>query len=261
MKNIFRILTVTCIAGALASRGADAGPAADKKWWSSLIPESIGTRSTYNQFIDYSRGPNDHYLGSIAYLRDRRDLTPDRVFADWALCKYCFVEVTWDAVKADATGHHYNSAGQYVLDDVDGVINMSGPILTLVGRYPNSTVVTPYAGVGIAIWNAVFDHHYWHRLGYQSVASWEADGSPSPTADNPGFRHIFIDDNNGFVATVGLDVRLAPHWSLDFYGRYIDINTRYHYQLVRGDGSMYRNVTGEFPMSNYVGGLGVRYSF
>ncbi len=253
MKKVLCGLVAILALGTLNVRAqnAAAAPAGDSQQGASFIP-SIGTRVTHYWLTDHSRNDNNTYLGSIDQFDARQINFPTKLYADWRLCRYANCELTWDQIKAAAQSEH--GAG-----DSDGTVIMQGPILTLDARYPNSTRLTPHAGVGVALWNGHFDHAPWHEYGFSSETDWEAAGEPGDSP-NGKYRHIYVDNALGFVATIGADYAICRNWSVDIYGRYIDINPDYDYRVNVG-GSTALERKGSFPMSNFAAGLGVKYSF
>lgn len=249
VKKLSRVMVVVavlllCLVGPAVAR-------AQEPWYSALVPDAVGTRVTSFWLLDHSRDKN-HFLGSIDELHARQDYLPYKVFLDWDLGRYAFVDLTWDKISADAQSRHGR-------DDTDGIVDMGGPILTVNLRYPNKTPLTPYAGIGIAPWSATFDHASWHEYGFSSVAAWEAAGKPDHSI-NGKTRPIILDDSVGFVAAAGLGYALTGHWSLDLYGRYVNISTDYTYS-VYVNGKHRAGGSGSFPLSNIAAGLGVNYSF
>lgn len=228
------------------------GRAEEGSWAKELVPDAVGTRVTQYWLLDTSREKGDTFLGSIDGLDARQDLWPYKVFAQWNLGSHAFLEGTWDRVEAVAQSEHGKG-------DSDGTLEMYGPVLTLNGRLPTGTRFTPFAGIGLAPWRANFDHASWHHYGYESVAEWKADGSPTEPR-NGKVRHINVDDSVGYVATLGVDVALGKDWVLDFYGRYMDISTDHQFTVDQGHTRLI-NVEGAFPLDNIAIGIGLARTF
>jgi opacity protein-like surface antigen len=266
MKKLIRGLSVTVVAFAMSAQAQSLNTpkvslgGSQQDWYSWIVPASIGTRSTYTWLIDHSRNdpnpqtgdPGTRYLGSIDALHEHENELPTKVFADWNLCQYANLEITWDKLSASAQSNHG-------ADDTDGIIVLDGPIFTVNALYPNSSPVKPFAGIGIAPMFAQFDHQPWHEYGFGSVAEWQAAGEPNQSLNGKD-RHIYLHNAIGFVATAGFDYQLTQNWSVNVYTRYMDIDTHYKYDLVL-HGVHDTQSTGVFPMSNYAAGLGVKYTF
>ena len=213
---------------------------------------SVGTRSTYYWLQDDHRSMSDTFIGNISDLDAAQDLAPWKVYIDYDFNRYAGLELTWDQVEADIV----NGVGT---KSTDGTIHMGGPILTLVGRWPNASAFTPFLGAGAAFWNASFDHSAWWKYGYANEEAY-ADSGRVNEPRNGKTRNMTFEDNIGFVATAGVDCRVGRHWSADLYLRYIDISTEDTYTL-NAPGHDPDVTRATFPLDHLAAGLGVSYHF
>lgn len=206
---------------------------------------SIGTRITHYELTTERK---DFFLGHINRLEAVEDYAPTKLYADWWMCRYSGVELTWDRVEAKT--HNNDPEGIS-----DGNMVAQGPIATVLLRLPNSTRVTPMIGVGWAFMSVSFDELPWWSLGYGSPADYEALGSPS--APRGKTREMMPKDNaSGLVLTADVDVRLAAHWSVDLYVRNMDLDAKMGYRTA-GEIKAAKTI----PLGNTAMGLGVKYVF
>ena len=203
----------------------------------------IGTRITYFWLRDRKRDfqagigatPGSFY-GSINQLDAQQNYLPLKIFVDYKFSPYCGVELMYDQLRADAItqidGHS------------DGTINLIGPIASIIGRYPNATRLTPYAGLGVAYFFAKFDEN----------PRWS-----EPPGRN--FRQTFeLDNTAGWIVCGGCDVKISGPWSADLFLRYTEVDVSGIHWL----NGQENNIGGrhpDFPLSNIAAGMGVRYSF
>lgn len=241
-----KILMMVLAAVSVGARGAE------NTWVEALVPDAVGTRITHFEPRETSRNGNDSFLGSIDEFDPEQDYAPVKIFAQWNFGKYVFVEATWDHIEDEALSDHGSG-------DSDGDIWMSGPVLTLNARLLNESRFTPYAGVGLAIWDAGFDHADWHHYGFDSIADWKAVGEPQQPRNGKS-RDIDLENAVGFVAAVGLDIELTAHWHLDLLCRYVDIETDYQFTVQFGE-KVENRVKGTFPMEHFAAGAGIAYVF
>ncbi len=212
---------------------------------------SIGTRMIYFRLMKENK---QTFLGNINRLEEKQDMAPDRLYVNWYPTRYAGAELTWD--KARATTHNQNSeTGQG-----DGDFVFSGPILTLMFRYPNETGFTPYGGIGMAFLNCSFENDAWWYYGWPSPEAYEAAGSPSEFR-NGYKREITVENANAFVIAAGCDYRLDSHWLAEFYVRYMSLDLDAHY--VHGDSTLDPSTshTTKIPFDNVALGVGIRYTF
>lgn len=180
---------------------------------------SIGTRLTYFRLMKEKK---ETFLGNINRLEAEQDLAPDRLYATWYPTRHVGAELTWDTARAKT--HNRNS--EIGLGDGDFVF--SGPILTLMLRYPNTTAFTPYGGIGMAFLSCSFENDPWWYYGWPSPEAYEDAGSP--TEFRNGYkREIRVDNADAFVVVAGCDYRLGEHWFADVYLRYLSLDLDAHY--------------------------------
>jgi outer membrane protein W len=209
---------------------------------------SVGTRLTY---VSLKQANKDFFLGHLNHMEVDQDLAPYKVFADWFFLPYLGVELTWDKMRAKV----FNEPDPDGTRTSDGAWVISGPIATVVARYPNDSKFTPAVGVGAAFMSETFEHAGWWHWGYSSVQQYEAAGSPAAPYKG-GTRTLDPKDSVGFVVTADCDYRFNDHWAADVYGRYMSISADTHWTN-RGEDKGNTSV----PLDNYVLGLGVKYVF
>jgi hypothetical protein len=208
----------------------------------------LGTRITYYKLIEDERGADggETFLGQISNLDAEQDYAPYKLFADVMYNKYVGAEITWDKVSAATI----NRGGS-----TDGDVTLMGPIFSLIGRYPNDTIFTPYAGIGVAFLSGSFDEVDWWHYGWASEADYVAAGSPA-TYRHKKSRRIVVDDVTAFPISMGCAIKVAGGWSADLYFRYMQADADAEFlenERVLG--------TGSFAMGNYAFGIGAKYVF
>lgn len=212
----------------------------------------LGTRMMHTILLDASQ----HYIGRLDELEVNQDYTPTGLFADYFFTETWGVELAWSDVDADAR----NSGGGNATGDADGDVSYAGPVLTVIGRFPNDYGWTPYGGAGFCYLDGEFHEATWWHQGYSSKEDWESLGKPV-RARGGKQRRLNADDTFGVVLTAGADYALAEHWSAGIYGRLLfaegdaDVEERRGHEIT-GDES-----TGSFDVSNLALGLTVKYDF
>jgi opacity protein-like surface antigen/TolB-like protein len=229
-----------------------------KDWLSNHL--QIGTRITrFNLMKTRKSGENGdasgNFLGSIQELEAIEDYWPTKLYADVYPIRYLGIELTWDDARA-RTGawslpeYPYHSDGDFVI---------SGPIVSLIGRYPNSTKFTPYAGAGIAFLHGKFLSSAWWHGGYHSVGDWQAAGEPDESA-LPVARNIDVDNVHGTVYFAGCDYAVTDNLLAGIYVRYMEVSLDAHYsETILG--TVYPLGDYSIPMDNIAYGLGISYAF
>ena len=210
----------------------------------------LGTRITHFVLVDED---DDSFLGSIDHLGDEQDYLPYKLFADYLFNPYFGVELTYDRVEAVAktSADDNHTDGNFVLD---------GPILTAFGRYPNDSICTPFAGAGVAYFQADFEAQDWWGLGYSSPADYASVGSPNEPRGGKT-RELNPDDALGFVVTAGSAFKISEHWSADLYARYMTIETDVEFLIKQNGDVIDDNGTTTVPFDNFAFGAGVKYVF
>lgn len=247
-----RVLAAVGLALGLVDTSVAAEPAVQKEWYEGKL--AIGTRATWFSLLDDKHTLDDAFLGNLDQLDDDQDYAPYKLFAQYWFCEWGGLEVSWDKIAAEVINEPEKGAV------ADGSVEMSGPIVSVLGRYENETVYTPYLGLGVAIWSASFDHAPWHEYGYASPEAYAAAPEPKNKPQGGKTRDITVDDAIGLTITTGCDIFLTEHWSLDLYARYLDVAADAHYQLFLGDTPKNRD-EGSFPLEHVALGLGAKYTF
>jgi outer membrane protein W len=122
----------------------------------------------------------------------------------------------------------------------NGNVELSGPSVTVLGRYPLPQLesVTPYAGLGLVFFSGNF--------------------AMDPDWHENGRRYMESDDETGILATLGASVRIYEQFEADLSLSYIRARPSARYRLWIDDGY---SATWEFPMDSWVYQLGLKYAF
>lgn len=229
MKVLSRVLVV-CMFAALSiclDKTMMAAQQAGDTFLSSYIENKleIGTRITHVVLLEDSRGEpnNGSFVGSITMLKEDQDYLPTRFYVQYKITPCFGVGVSYDRVGAEAWDY----------GGTDGTTVLSGPLLYLLGCYPNSTKFTPFCELGAAFYSAKFEE----SGGWGKV----------------GGKEFVLDNTQGFYLAAGCDWLLHEQFALDIYGRYMNVDV---------DGVF--NPDGEdiiFTMSNLTFGLGAKFIF
>jgi hypothetical protein len=215
----------------------------------------IGVRTTKFSLDETSR-PEDEtheetFLGAINQLEAEQDSNFDRFYLVYMFSPYVGVEWTTDHVAART--RNFNNGLS------DGFLEVEGPIISLILRYPIKDRVIPFLGFGKASWDATFHHDEWWTLAWPSPESYDEAGRPG-TARNDQGRFIEVSGGSSSVFTYGVVVKITRYLAADFMVREmsLDIDAQFIRQIGEG-----RDVfdTGDFPMSHKAYGGGVRYVF
>jgi outer membrane protein W len=217
----------------------------------------IGLRSISFQLeTDHksSSGGRDTFLGSITDLEEDNDLVPTRIFVDYLVTPFWGVELSYDKiVAATKTSSAVNAVKS------DGDVELSGPILSVFGRYPNDTAFVPYAGLGIAFYDADFSGTAHWALGYSGPAEYAAAGSPN-TSKGGRTRSMDVDVDPEFVIYGGALWNFRDHWALDLYIRQMDVDVDASFTgKVRERVEQVKK--GSFPMGHVAYGASMHYIF
>jgi outer membrane protein W len=223
-----------------ASAGFNGGTATRTDGFGDFLKDrvEIGTRFTFFSLEDSSRGASDHFFGSIDRLDAVQNFWPVKLFVNYKMNTHWGFDLTWDQIQAKTITK---------LDShTDGTIKTAGPVLSVFGRYPNSTPFTPYAGVGVTYLFAGFDDD----------PRWEHPDTNVAILD----QTFSLDNTWGWVAYVGLSAQLAEHWAADMFVRHMGADVKGKHYVVTADG-VGEDDTLKFPLSNDAFGIGVRYAF
>lgn len=215
----------------MLSSGSDAlarAQLADNDFYNSYIANKleIGTRITHVVLLEDSKGEpyNGSFVGSITMLKEDQDYLPTKFYVQYKFMPCLGVGLSYDRVSAEAWDH----------GGTDGTTVLSGPLLYLLGCYPNSTKFTPFCELGAAFYSADFDE----------------DSGWGPN------KEFVLDDTDGFYLALGCDYRLHDWWSLNIYGRYVNVDVDGVYNL---NGDYREDVL--FTMSHLAFGIGAKFTF
>lgn len=187
-----------------------------------------GTRTTYFILLNDTRGErfHDSFVGSITKLKEDQDFVPAKVYIQYKIWP-CF-----------GIGGSYDSFGAEAWDEsgTDGTAMLSGPLLYLLGCYPNSTVFTPFCELGTAFYSAHF----------RNSSTWGTLGN----------KVMDLNNTVGSYAALGCDVKVRDRLALNIYSRYMSVDVDGVFML---NGKKRENII--FTTSHLAVGLGVKYSF
>lgn len=212
----------------------------------------IGLRLTKSELEDNSRSPDDAFLGNITKLEGDEDFNMN-LFFDVMFIKYVGIEYT--SYKLTADTYNWNSGTS------DGSMEICGPVWSVIGRFPNRTRFTPYAGIGRAFVDADFKPDTWWYLGYGSEDQWISYGKPTHGYRNIR-RNIAVDGDDQTVMFFGCAIRITDWLSADLYYRSMDITLDAHYHRTGAysfDES--QDEDGEFVLDHTTMGFGLKYVF
>jgi outer membrane protein W len=240
-----RIILSTLLAMSLAGAVSAAENAASASSESALAGLEIGTRLIHVELQNDKQGRGIQingdwggtYLGSINYIDEDQDYAPTRLYLQYFFHDYVGVGVSYDNVEAE-TAEDRSALGLPNLPG-DGNIGVRGPILYVVGRYPNESAFTPFAEIGVAFYNAYFDE--------------------DPNWSDGGLRRMDPEDTEALVVAVGCDYALTENLSVNVYLRAVenaDVDIAWYR---RGDPEPQRS--GSFPLDYYGAGVGIKYAF
>lgn len=190
------------------------------------------------------------FLGYINELHAEQSSTP-RIAIGYRINPYLALNYTHDRVEA-RTWNFNNQLS-------DGVVRMSGPILSLIASYPVTDWLAPYAGFGYAPWKSSFDHDAWWTLGYGSPDAYQAAGSPPVTRETRR-RLIRVDDRSGWILRGGVELRIHRHWLIDAGIRRHSLSTGAHFYHLQ-NGRRHLISSGDFDLSHTMVSLGLRGIF
>ncbi|MBP7274731.1 MAG: outer membrane beta-barrel protein [Kiritimatiellae bacterium] len=177
-----------------------------------------------------------NFIGSIWGLDEEQDLLP-RLHVQYMFMPYFGAGITYDHVGAKTVDWGNEEATR---TSSDGTVEIWGPMLYLTGRYPNSTLCTPFAELGWVSYRASFD----------TSSAWAATA--------PGYR-FEVDDTSGTFFGVGVDVEVHDRWSVSLYYRRMndaEVDARAYFTPGPRVGRY-----GAFPMEYTMFGLGATYRF
>lgn len=208
----------------------------------------IGTRLAYRTLTDSDSGNkggtygSGTFLGTIYGLDENQSYAPDKIFMTYYFSDHFGFELAHDRMLARTLAMDiYTDA-----EKTDGDVILSGPTLSLLGRYGNTTPLTPYAGIGLGFFNGDFDE----------TAEWAHSNLSLGERD----RLMVVDSTTALLFTAGVAWAIKDHWFLDCSLQYIRADadaTFYGYT----DGTLDTEQTGHFPIDNVALRLGAGFSF
>ncbi|MGQ9661343.1 MAG: hypothetical protein ACUVWX_03280 [Kiritimatiellia bacterium] len=226
---------------------------------SPIISERLrlGLRLVYRSLLDRKRTLANTFLGSINELDLMQTSFPAGLFAQWLFNDYLAAEIAWEHLRVKTVTAFDKHT--------DGTFDLAGPMLTLIGRYPNRSRFTPAGGIGLFFINAEFENDpIWHN-GFdfdrvEEYYAWLEAGSPSwPNGGKQ--RTIDAKDARGTVFAAGCEIRIAKRFWGEVSLRFVQAAVDGHYYISRyGKIIDNRGIT-SFPMSHLSCGIGLMYSF
>ncbi len=223
----------------------------------------IGIRFRQVNLEDDQRTADDSFLGSITELNNRSsyELISWLTF-DWLFNPYVGGRLVWEQVRAQT----FTDQGTSGLNHSDGKVDLFGPSLMLLLRYPNQTRFVPTVGIGYAWLTSSFEHNpVWHNgfggpARQQGYDAWVAAGSP-PWPNNGYQRTISLDDTTAVILYGELAFQITPQLDIHGYIESMDVKgVDLSYEL-SSYGNTFRTESAVFPMSNTSYGLGLRWTF
>lgn len=220
----------------------------------------IGTRVTYTILTESDSGAagggqgEGTFLGTIYALDENQDYIPKNIFARYYFSKYIGIELAYDSVEAETV-----APSDYTTTKTDGDVSLSGPTISLVGRYPNSSSFTPYVSLGIGFFSGDFEESADWALGYYDPAEYAALGSPS-TSYNGVTRVMDVDDEIAVLFGIGIAYSFTEHFSLDMSLQYTVAEADATFSSYKY-GTLTSEQDGSFPLDNVAVRAGLTYSF
>ncbi len=194
----------------------------------------VGLRSSYFELHDSTRGPGNHFLGSLDEFIEEQNHLP-LPYVNIHFNPYLAVAVGYGTLRVK-TWSRPNDQGE--IGHSDGSIDVSGPTVSGQLRFPNRSRYTPFLEVGLLIYHTYFDH----------LDAWR-------NARGDRNSHLIdIDDQYGCRLGIGCDIDLNEQWSLVVMLERASLEvdaTYYIYGQVRDE------VT--FPLDHTNYGIGVKY--
>lgn len=168
------------------------------------------------------------------------------------------VELTWDELRAKTI----TSADEVEPAYTDGTIVVKGPMLSCIVNVENSTPVTPYFGLGLAIYNDISVTKGWWHWGFgneESYRQWVEEGSTGNP--NGGWRRTFnIDDDWGTFWYIGAAIKIYDNWDIDIFYRDTNIEFDNKFTISVGD-KVVNTRRSKWDLSNKTYGMGIKYTF
>jgi len=167
---------------------------------------------------------------SVNRLDEQQDYLPT-LYANYHFTDYISLMLGWEYLEGRA----------WTLDKLDphydGDVEMSGPSIQLVARYPNESAFAPYGGFGFVFLNGDF----------KEEAGWS----------NGGAREMYADDARGTLLTLGCEYACNDVWSIDLMASMLQAESDASFAL----GGRVQRQTWNWPLDSYVYSIGAKYSF
>ena len=220
----------------------------------------LGLRYRQVTLLDNKRSLENSFLGSIVELQSQSDFSAlSWLFLEWRFNPIVALRLGMEQARAKTV------TGNQIVHS-DGILNIQGPALSLLLRYPNSTRLTPAGQIGAVYYAASFEHDpIWHNgFGGESreenYARWVAAGQPA--WPNGGYRRSLVPENTyGLLLGTSLECQLLRRLNLLLFLDYavvkkVDIS----FELSRY-GNVFQRENTAFPMSYLSAGAGLSWSF
>lgn len=216
----------------------------------------IGTRTVLRRLTDDDSGHkgSSHgsgtFLGTIYGLDEIQNYAPIYFHMTYFFNKYIGIEMAYDKVEAETLamglyrGQHWSDL-MNGREKTNGDVSLSGPSVSVVGRYPNSSSFTPFISLGLGFFSADYD----------SSAEWKysRDGN---------IHMMSVDDEVALQLAAGTDWQFQKKWSLNASVQYTKATVDATFNSYDSRGEITQDPqAGEFPLDNIAFRLGVSYSF
>ncbi len=216
----------------------------------------LGTRTVFRKLTDDDSGHKGEwygsgtFLGTIYGLEEVQYPAPVYLYAQYLFNKYFGVELGYDRIEAEtkAMGVY---PGQPFWDlkngyeKTDGNVILSGPVVSLLGFFPNESAFTPYVRFGLGFMAAEFDR----------VADWKY-------ASNGGERVMNVDDQVALQLGGGVEWKFYKQWSVNASILYTKVTVDTSFDFYNSARVKIQPTQfGEYPLDNVALLLGIAYSF
>ncbi len=216
----------------------------------------LGTRTVLRKLTDGDSGHkggwyrSGTFLGTIYGLEEVQYPAPVYLYVQYLFNKYFGVELGYDRIEAEtrAMGVY---PGQPFWDlkngyeKTDGNVILSGPVVSLLGFFPNKSAFTPYVRFGLGFMAAEFDR----------VADWRY-------ASNGGERVMNVDDQVALQLGGGVEWKFYKQWSVNASILYTKVTVDTSFDFYNSARVKIQPTQfGEYPMDNVALLLGIAYSF
>lgn len=225
----------------------------------------IGVRTTEFDLDETERPPDETrtltFLGYINQLEDQQDDSFDKFYVTLLYNRFIGFEISSDKVAART--RNFNTGLS------NGVVEMSGPVYSLILRLPiedkipffngRHIDIIPYIGIGQVSWDATFKHDAWWLNAWSSPEAYEAAGRP-PEPRNQVRRIIDVSGDSDSFVSYGIAIEMADHFAMDFMWRELELTADAAFYR-ESAGALGLQRTGAFPLDHSTFGWGLRYAF